>query len=124
MPATILIVDDSSRHRASLRKILSRSGFELVPDAATGVEAVKRYLACRPDLVLMDLVMPKMSGIEAARVILKSDPDAKIIAVSGLYLASVRKEATTVGMKGFVPKPVDPQVLIRKISEHTDDISG
>jgi two-component system chemotaxis response regulator CheY len=89
--------------------------FDVVSEAATGIEAVTRYRKFRPQLILMDLVMPQMNGIEAARAILQYDKEAKIIPVTGLSQPSVRMEAAQVGMLGFVTKPVKREALLAEI---------
>jgi two-component system chemotaxis response regulator CheY len=96
--------------------MLAGEDVEIVGEATNGVEAVTRYKKARPDIVLMDLVMPQMSGIEAARAILAHHPDAKIIPVSGLAHPSVMVEAESAGMLGFISKPVEREELIAEIA--------
>jgi two-component system, chemotaxis family, chemotaxis protein CheY len=111
----VLIVDDTIGAREAIRHMIESAEMSVAGEAANGVEAVARYRELRPDLVTMDLVMPEMSGTEAAREILRLDPQARIVAVSGLSQPSVMAEAEEVGMVGFVPKPVDAAELVNEI---------
>ncbi|MDG6251267.1 response regulator, partial [Methanocalculus sp.] len=74
----ILIVDDTLFMRTLLKNILFSGGHEIVGEAGDGAEAVEKYQALKPDLVTMDVVMPKMNGIEALKEIKKFDPGAKV----------------------------------------------
>src|SRR5215472_15180968 len=88
---------------------------EVVGEAGTGGEAVQKYKELWPDLVTMDLVMPHMSGTEAAAAIMKVDVNARIIAVSGLAQPSVVAEAQQNGIVGFVHKPLEAEDLLAEI---------
>ena len=119
MKTTILIADDSQHDREQLIELLAGADVEIVAQAVNGVEAVTRFRKLRPALVLMDLVMPQMSGIEAGRAILAYDRTAKIIAVSALSHPSVMTEVQQVGMLAFVGKPVDREKLLGEIRAAT-----
>ncbi len=111
----VLVVDDAISARGLIRTILQRAGMEIVGEAGTGAEAVQKYKELWPDLVTMDLVMPHMSGTEAAAEIMKVDVNARIIAVSGLTQPSVMAEAEANGIVAFVHKPLDPAELVAEI---------
>jgi two-component system, chemotaxis family, chemotaxis protein CheY len=111
----VLIVDDAIAARESIRGILEDANMVVVGEATTGIEAVERYKTLKPDLVTMDLVMPLMNGIEAARDILAFDARAKIVAVTGLSQPSVLAEAQEVGILGVVTKPIDKDELVTEI---------
>jgi two-component system, chemotaxis family, chemotaxis protein CheY len=113
----VLVVDDAIAAREAVRIILEDAQMDVAGEASNGIEAVERYKQLRPDLVMMDLVMPYMSGTEAAIEILEIDPSARIIAISGLSQPSVMAEAEAVGIMGFVPKPLDASELISEIHE-------
>lgn len=115
MNLRVLVVDDSIAIREVLRQIVEGAGMEVVGEAASGVEAVELFRELSPELVLMDLVMPYMSGTEAALEILRIDPQARLIAISGLGQPSVMSEAQEVGMQGFVAKPFGPEELLQEI---------
>jgi two-component system, chemotaxis family, chemotaxis protein CheY len=111
----VLVVDDAIAVRELIRMVLERAGMEVVGQASNGAEAVQRYKELWPDLVTMDLVMPQMSGTEAATAILNVDINARIIAVSGLTQPSVMAEAQDVGIVGFVHKPIEGDELVAEI---------
>jgi two-component system chemotaxis response regulator CheY len=115
MSLKVMIVDDSPLDRDRAIEALRNTELEVVAEASTGIEAVTRYRKFRPDLVLMDLLMPQMNGIEAARAILQYDKEATIIPVTGLHQESVRTEAADVGMRGFVRKPITREALLAEI---------
>ena len=116
----ILLVEDSDVERALLKSLLSREGFDIVGEAASGVLAVEQFRRLKPDVALVDLLLPQMSGIEVARAILTLHPDAKLIAISGLCQPSVMAEVEAVGMCGFVPKPIDREELLSEIQVVTE----
>ena len=74
MPKRVLIVDDAVFMRSMIRDIFSSGGYEVVGEAAHGIEAIEKYRALKPDLTTMDIVMPYKSGIEATREIVRGDP--------------------------------------------------
>ena len=115
MSARVLVVDDAGLERALVRGLLEQSGFQVVGEAAGGVQAVERFRALKPDVALVDLVLPQMSGIEVARSILTLQPAAVLVAMSGLSQPSVQAEADRAGMRGFVTKPVDREELINEL---------
>lgn len=105
MPARILIVDDHELSRAGIKTILSRApGLEVCGEAADGNDAVEKFRDLRPDLVIMDALMPRANGIDAARKIRKLSPSAKILVVSMHDSASLVQLATVVGADAFLTK--------------------
>ena len=90
----VLIVDDAIFMRNMIKDIFSDGQYEIVGEAANGVEAVEKYKETKPDLITMDIVMPFKSGIEATREIIKYDKDALIIMCSALGQESLVMEAT------------------------------
>ncbi|MCB9651862.1 MAG: response regulator [Deltaproteobacteria bacterium] len=117
MNARILVVDDAITDREVVKAFLRQAGYDVVAEAGTGAEAIQAFERHRPDVVLMDLVMPEMSGTEAARAILSVHPDARIIAMSGLSQPSVQAEAMEAGMMAFVPKPLEADDLLSEVRE-------
>ncbi len=115
----VLVVDDSAPERALLKTLLQQEDVEVVGEAAGGVEAVRQFRLLQPDVALVDLMLPQMSGIEVARAILTLQPQARLIAVSGLQQPSVLAEAGRVGMCGFVCKPVDRVDLMNELRRAT-----
>lgn len=104
--ARFMIVDDSLFQRKSLGKMIAQLGWKVVGEASNGREAVEMYPGTSPDLVLMDLIMPEMEGIEAVEKILEMDKTAKIIVVSSLGYKDMVDKALSLGAKHFLTKPV------------------
>ena len=105
MNHNVLICDDAVFMRTMVADILQQAGFEVVGEASTGTQAVEKYLALKPDLVTMDIVMPDMSGIDAVREICKRDPNAKILMCSAMGQQALVVEAIQAGARDFVVKP-------------------
>jgi two-component system chemotaxis response regulator CheY len=108
----VLIADDSMVMRKMINDILWNDGFEIVGEAKDGGEALKLYKELNPNLVTMDIVMPREHGIDALRKIIEFDPDARVIVVSGLHQKSLLVEALGAGAKDYVIKPFDKEELI------------
>ena len=115
MSHTVLICDDAVFMRTMISDILEESGYEIVGQAESGVEAIERYKSLRPDLVTMDIVMPDMGGIDAVREICKSDPDAKILMCSAMGQQALVVEAVQAGAKDFVVKPFQPSRVLEAV---------
>lgn len=115
--ARILVVDDAAFMRMSIKKMLEGTEYEVVAEAANGEEAVEQYVKLKPDLVTMDITMPKMNGIEAVGEILKIDPKAKVIMFSAMGQQNMVLEAIEAGAKGFVVKPFKKEGIIEAISK-------
>ncbi len=115
MAPRVLVVDDAFFMRMMLSEILSKDGFEVVGEAATGVEALRKYEELRPDIVTMDIVMPEMDGIEATKKIIEMDPGAKIIMCSAMGQQPLVIEALEAGAMDFIIKPFQPQKVIEAV---------
>ncbi len=114
----VLVVDDQAPFRAAERAVLSRlPGFALVGEAASGEEAIEMAGTLAPDLVLMDINMGEMDGIEATRRITERRPDTKVILVSTYALEELPAGARTSGAVGYVNKDELSPRLIRRIWE-------
>lgn len=105
MPNRVLIVDDALFMRTMLRDIFTTAGWQIVAEANNGNEAISSYHKHLPDLVTMDLVMPKMGGIEALKKIIKDDPNARIVVCSALGQKNLIIDAINSGAKDFIVKP-------------------
>jgi two-component system chemotaxis response regulator CheY len=115
--ARILVADDASFMRQMIREIVEEEGHEVVGEASDGVEAVEEYKRLHPDLVTMDIVMPKRSGIDAVRGIISLDPSACVVMCSALGQESLVAEAMEAGARDFIVKPFKPDgvmTVIRK----------
>ena len=103
--AKILIVDDAAFMRMMIKDILTKNGYEVVAEAANGVEAVELYKSHQPDLVTMDITMPEMDGIEAVKQIKAVNPAAKVIMCSAMGQQSMVMDAIKAGANDFIVKP-------------------
>jgi two-component system chemotaxis response regulator CheY len=112
----ILLVDDAAFMRMRCAKLLTENGFE-VGEAENGQEAIAKYQAYRPDLVLMDITMPVMDGISATREIRGIDPNARVIMVSALGQQTMVIEAIKAGAKDFVVKPFEPDKILSTVKK-------
>jgi two-component system chemotaxis response regulator CheY len=109
----VLIADDSIVMRKMISDILASDCFEVVGQAENGKDALKLYKELNPNLVTLDIVMPREHGLDALRNILDYDSDARIIVVSGLHQQSLLMEALECGARDYVVKPFDRDELLR-----------
>jgi len=118
MSGQILIVDDNEAVRNSLRPLLSsRPEWKICGEAVDGLDAVDKAKALRPDVVLMDISMPRMNGLEATRVLRKELPEAKVVIVSQNDPAVLSRQAQKIGAAGWVAKNSLASDLIPAIQE-------
>jgi YesN/AraC family two-component response regulator len=113
----ILIVDDSTVMRKNLNSIFTSSGHEVVGEAADGKQALLLYSELKPDLVTMDITMPKMTGVEVVKQIIDKDRSAKIIMVSALNQKQMVFEALKNGAKHYIIKPIESSQLLSVVNE-------
>lgn len=113
----VLIVDDAIFMRNMIKDIFNDDQYEIVGEAANGVEAVEKYKELKPDLITMDIVMPFKSGIEATREILSFDKSALIVMCSALGQESLVMEAIEAGAADFVVKPFKPEDVQRVVQK-------
>jgi two-component system chemotaxis response regulator CheY len=113
----ILVVDDMLFMRVTLKSILEKNGFSVVGEAANGVEAVKKYKECAPDIVTMDITMPEMTGLEALKEIKQYDQNAKVVMVSAMGQERFVKEAIMTGAKYFIVKPYKEVQVIETLNK-------
>ncbi len=117
--ASILIADDDEQIRELMRLILEKAGYDTMA-ATNGNQAVRDYKAKRPDLVILDIIMPEKEGIETIMELKGIDPEVKIIAISGggksgpeNYLSMAKK----LGAKATLEKPIDKNELLRVVND-------
>lgn len=113
----IMIVDDAAFMRMLLKNILVKEGYEIVAEAANGLEALEMYSRHNPDVVTMDITMPEMDGVVALKEILKVDSKAKICMVSAMGQDKIIMESVKSGAKDFIVKPFEPSVVLEKIKK-------
>ena len=117
MSKKILITDDALFMRVTLKNMLTANGYEVVGEAVNGQDAVEKYAACRPDLVLMDITMPIMDGIAATRAIKAGDPAAKVIMCTAMGQKNMVVEAIQAGAKDFIVKPFKTDDILGRIQK-------
>jgi two-component system chemotaxis response regulator CheY len=118
--ARILIADDASFMRQMIREIVEEAGHQVVAEASDGIEAIEQFKKHRPDVVTMDIVMPRRSGIDAVKGILESDPTACVVMCSALGQETLVQEALQAGARDFIVKPFKPDAVtatLRKVIE-------
>jgi two-component system, chemotaxis family, chemotaxis protein CheY len=114
-PVRYLVVDDSVFARKNLARMIESFGGQLAGEAGDGVSAITEYDRTKPDIVLMDITMPQMEGIEAAEKIVQKHPDARVVMVSSVGYQENIVAALQRGARHFVQKPVKPEVLYEVI---------
>lgn len=127
MGKRVMVVDDSMFVQFQIQNILSGSGYEIAACCWSGEEALNRYEQIAPDVVTMDMVMPGMSGLEAAKAILGSHNDARIVMVSSQSEedgGAASREAKTIGAVDFLDKPVQGVQLLAALDHATGKILG
>ena len=115
--AKILIVDDAAFMRMMIKDILTKNGYEVVAEAANGVQAVELYKTHQPDLVTMDITMPEMDGIEAVKQIKAVNPGAKIVMCSAMGQQSMVMDAIKAGANDFIVKPFQAERVLEAINK-------
>lgn len=111
MKRKLLLVDDSGLARRSMRAMLESDGYEVV-EAEDGIGALERYFLEKPDLVLLDLVMKGMYGLDVLTKLREMDSDARVIVVSADVQSSSQQLVEAAGASGFLNKPVNRQELL------------
>ena len=105
MSKRIMAVDDSRLVKVQLEDTLKGTDYEIAAYCRSGEEAIEQYDSVKPDLVTMDIIMPGMDGMDAAEIILKRDPNARVVMISSLAYEDTFQRAKAIGARGFVDKP-------------------
>lgn len=117
MGANVMIVDDAAFMRMMVKDILSKNGFNVVGEAENGAVAVEKYMELRPDLVIMDITMPEMDGLQAVREIKKRDAQARIIMCSAMGQQAMVIDAIQSGAKDFIVKPFQADRVVEAVTK-------
>ena len=113
MSKRVMVVDDSRLVRVQLEDVLKGTDYQIAAYCRSGEEAIEQYPQVKPDLVTMDIIMQGMDGLDAAEIILKSNPEARIVMVSSLAYGDTFDRAKAIGAKGFVDKPFHQEQLLK-----------
>jgi two-component system chemotaxis response regulator CheY len=115
MSKSVLIVDDVAFVRKTLSEMLTAADYHVVGEAQDGVQAIEMFSRLRPDIVTMDIVMPKLSGIDATRQIMKKDKDARIVIITAIGQENFVMEAINVGARDYILKPFKSDEVLRTL---------
>ena len=119
-----MITDDSDAIRMVLRDILTIGHHELVAEATNGFEAVEKFNETNPDLLLLDMAMPKKDGISALREILDTNPEAKIIMITASDNINTMKECINSGALAYLLKPFNFEDVLKTIANILDGVKN
>ena len=115
MAKNILICDDAAFMRMMIKDILTKNGYNVVGEAENGLKAVEKYSETKPDLVLMDITMPEMDGIQALKKIKELDSGATVIMCSAMGQQAMVIESIQAGAKDFIVKPFQADRVIEAV---------
>ena len=114
--AKILLVDDAAFMRKVIKDTLNKNGYTDVHEAVDGADAVEKYDELHPYLVMMDITMPNMDGLEALKAIRAKDPNANVVMCSAMGQESMVIDAVRSGAKDFIVKPFKPDRVLKTVS--------
>ncbi|WP_105618046.1 response regulator [Vallitalea okinawensis] len=117
MGKNVLIVDDAAFMRMMIKDILGKNGYNVVGEAENGAIAVQKFEELNPDLVIMDITMPEMDGIDAVREIRSKDSNANIIMCSAMGQQAMVIESIQAGAKDFIVKPFQADRVIEAVNK-------
>lgn len=113
MSKRIMVVDDSRLVRVQMEDVLEGTEYQVAAYCPSGEDAIRRYAEIAPDLVTMDIIMKGMDGLDAAEIILRDHPEARIVMISSLAYGDTFERAKSIGTKGFVDKPFHQEQLLK-----------
>ena len=117
MAKNILIVDDAAFMRMMIKDILTKNGYNIAAEAENGKIAVDKYNEVKPDLVLMDITLPEMDGIQALKAIKGNDPNAAVIMCSAMGQQAMVIEAIQSGARDFIVKPFQAERVLEAVKK-------
>ena len=117
MAKNILICDDAAFMRMMIKDILIKNGYIVAGEAENGAKAVEKYNELKPDLVLMDITMPEMDGIQALKKIKESSPEAVVIMCSAMGQQAMVIESIQAGAKDFIVKPFQADRVLEAVKK-------
>ena len=113
----IMIVDDATFMRITIKNMLKKSDHEVVGEAENGRAAIEKYRMLLPDIITMDITMPEINGLDALKEIIKLNPAANVIMVSAMGQEGMVREAIISGAKGFIVKPFKEADILSAIDK-------
>ena len=116
MAKKILLVDDAAFMRKMIKDTLSKNGYTELFEAGDGADAVEKFNEIGPDLVIMDITMPNMDGLEALKAIRASDPGANVVMCSAMGQETMVIDAIRSGAKDFIVKPFKPERVLKTVT--------
>lgn len=117
MPNGILVVDDAAFMRMMIKDVLTKNGYTILGEAENGQKAIEKYKELTPDLVIMDITMPEVDGIQAVKEIKKIDPNAKIVMCSAMGQQAMVIESIQAGARDFIVKPFQADRVIEAVKK-------
>lgn len=117
MEKKVLVVDDAAFMRMMIKEILSKNGYDVIGEAENGTRAIEKYKELTPDLVIMDITMPEMDGIEAVKEIKKVNQDSTIIMCSAMGQQAMVIESIQAGARDFIVKPFQAERVIEAVKK-------
>ena len=118
--ARIMVADDSDAIRMVLKDVIEIGHHELVAEAVNGIEAVEKFNATKPDLLLLDLAMPKKDGLDAIKEIIANNPNAKIVMITASDNLKTMQECLKEGAQSYILKPFDFDQVLKIIARTLD----
>ena len=115
--AKVMICDDAAFMRMMIKDILTKNGYNVVGEAENGAKAVEKYQELKPDLVLMDITMPEMDGIQALKAIKAADPSATVIMCSAMGQQAMVIESIQSGAQDFIVKPFQAERVLEAVKK-------
>ncbi len=117
MAKNILICDDAAFMRMMIKDILTKNGYNIAGEAENGLKAIEKYNETKPDLVLMDITMPELDGIQALKKIREADANATVIMCSAMGQQAMVIEAIQSGAKDFIVKPFQAERVLEAVKK-------
>ena len=117
MARNVLVCDDAAFMRMMIKDILTKNGYNIAGEAENGVKAIEKYNELKPDLVLMDITMPEMDGIQALKKIKEADAKATVIMCSAMGQQAMVIESIQAGARDFIVKPFQAERVIEAVKK-------
>ncbi|MBQ3784689.1 MAG: response regulator [Lachnospiraceae bacterium] len=111
MAHSVLVVDDSPFVYHQIKDMVEGSEYEIVGSAKSGEEGLELFRSLNPDLIILDIIMPGIDGLETAEIMLREDPNVKIVMLSSLFDSNLLDEVKKMGLRFLLPKPIEKDVL-------------